>query len=65
LAVPAEQAGGDYMKKDYAKPELKRVELVADQAVLGSCKSTSYGDAQVSGAINCEYGSNQCAMQGS
>lgn len=54
-------------KREYRRPELEQVELVADQAVLGNCKSLNLGPAPLAGAggINCEPGSSQCFTHGS
>lgn len=48
-------------KKPYAKPEVKQVELGAEEAVLGACKVTGY-----SGPVcaNCHTPTN-CYGQGS
>lgn len=48
------------MKKRYTKPELRKVELVPDQAVLGACKTTALAPGPVGGADCREGTGNQC-----
>lgn len=42
-------------KKQYVKPEMERVQLVPEEAVLGGCKTTS------GGGIGTEFPSGNCA----
>ena len=57
------------MKQTYTKPSVKRIELVADQAVLTACKvqEQAPGPNYVPGVIgDCEVGSGvQCYEFGS
>lgn len=49
------------MKKEYRKPELRQVELVADQAVLGSCKTSILAPGPQGGG-DCQVGNGQQCM---
>lgn len=42
-------------KKQYVKPEMERVQLVPEEAVLGGCKTTS------GGGIGTDFPSGNCA----
>jgi hypothetical protein len=49
-------------RKKYVKPALERVQLLIEEAVLGSgCKSTSINGYEVP----CQGGQNTCDIQGS
>ena len=48
-------------KKPYAKPEVKQVELRAEEAVLGACKITGHSGP---GSMGCHTPAN-CYSQGS
>ncbi len=50
-------------KKGYAKPEFRRVELKADEAVLGFCKSAS-GITALGNSSGCNLPIN-CLIAGS
>jgi hypothetical protein len=55
--------------KAYTKPVVSSVELVIDQQVLASCKTSNVGGnattVGVPGAINCIPGDTQCLFNGS
>ena len=52
---------GNETRKPYAKPEIKQVDLTPEEAVLGSCKtSTVSGPAQATCSIPAP-----CSSQGS
>jgi hypothetical protein len=52
--------------KEYRKPELVRVELVADQAVLTNCKTVGGGSGMVPGSADCNsVGGGYCGSVGS
>jgi hypothetical protein len=48
-------------KKPYAKPEVKQVELRAEEAVLGACKTDAHRGP---GSTNCRI-PTACSTQGS
>jgi hypothetical protein len=49
-------------KKAYRKPEIKRVKLVPEEAVLGGCKTS--GELGPDG-LGCGIGSSPCSLSGS
>ena len=50
-------------KPPYSKPELRRVELRPDEAVLGNCKTT--GSAGPGSGSSCAPSGSSCSTQGS
>ena len=42
------------MKKTYIKPVVSRVNLVSDEAVLNSCKTTGSSPGILTGDVNCD-----------
>ncbi len=51
------------MKKQYKKPEIKKVELKPEEAVLAGCKTATFGSSKKN-PFNCGRGSS-CKAQGS
>ena len=49
------------IRKPYSKPQLERVQLIAEEAVLLACKT---GNRVGPGVHNCNPGSSDCHNQG-
>lgn len=48
------------IRKKYVKPQLERVQLALEEAVLGGCKASSVGQGPFAPGSDCQGGGAQC-----